>query len=1172
MSLAPSCRSRVCLLSVFAFGLLAAPAALHAQTVTATIQGTVMDAGGAAVRGAKVTVRDTATGATRVLIADEGGRYTAPNLQPGPYTLLVEAAGFASKTFNDITLSVGDTQRLDPHIEVGAVSESINVSGTEEILQTATSSNAAVIDNKQVVELPLASRQFYNLVLLSPAAYQPAQNSTLGFRGGINIAGATEISNNFSYNGVFDVDMGTNQPSYRPSVETIQEFRLLTGVYPAEYGRLSGGQVVIISKSGGNQFHGDAYEFLRNQVTDAKPYFTQAGVKNPSFKQNTFGGTVGGPIWRNRTFFFFGYEGQRIRQAVTALAQVPTTAELQGNFPTQLYDPNTGQPLAAVNGVYSLSSISNSEAINFNTVGAKAGQTIADLGFPAPTTGGLANNYTFQETRSENMNEFTIRADHKLSDKNQLSGSFNIFRDPAFEPSNSLCSSYVLPNFGCFTNQISTLINFGYDRVITPNIVNNLRLGYQRLNQPRVQQDNTSIGSTYPGLPGGPYFIQAGYANNLGLPNVTFGQGYSTIGGATNLPQVRYDNHYQLADSLTWSHGAHTFKGGADLLFARSVNVITSSGRGAFSVNDGNIQSVNGNHLGSTGDSVADLLLGLAYTSSIGTSAGTVYLNFKGYDAFFQDDWKIRSNLTLNLGVRYELNVPVYSPHNTVSNFALSPILSQQQFIAAGVNGNFTHLYNYDYNNVAPRLGFSWQPYHDEKTVVKGAVGEFFNQPLLYNQFLTNGTQYPFRNVPTFTTTPSQVGVVNTINLATPFAVPNAKYSILPCTNGAQTVAVSPSAANPAGSPGCSAALSPLSIQSSYATPELMEWSLGVEQSFGRSLVFESTYFGSKGTKLPQNISVNVINPGTFAGAKGTQALRPYPAFSTVTSTDTRSNSEFQSWQNSLKQTYHNGVTFILAYTFAKSIDGSGGVGSGSNSSGTAQNPYNLRADRGLSDFDVRHRLVFSPVAELPFGRGKEFFNNGLKAGIFGNFQVNGIFTFQSGRPFTVTDSSTNASTLYGNADRPNYIANPNARQNTLTGVPTHNVTQFFNINAYAINNNLQFGSAGRNQIIGPKYTDLDFTLAKNFPIHEGVSGQFRAESFNLLNHPNFFNPLTGGVQFPGSAAQPTICSTAASQAATTVNGVVTKTGCIGYAATSFGQITQANNPRDLQFALRILF
>jgi hypothetical protein len=1126
--------------SALLVSLGAAPLAIQAQTVTATLQGTVEDNTEAAVAAAKITIQSKATGFSRTLTTDEQGRYSLPNLQPGEYTIVVEAAGFSTKTFNNITLNVGDVQRLDLKVDTGSVSESVNVSAADTILQTDESSNATLVDNKQVVELPLANRQFYSLALLSPAAYQPAQNSTLGFRGGINIAGATEISNQFTVNGVYDNDMGVAQPSFRPSVEVIQEFRLLTGVYPAEYGRMSGGQVVIITKSGSNAFHGSAYEFIRNEFTDAKPYFTASGAKTPSFKQNTFGATIGGPIKKDKTFFFFGYEGQRIRQAVTALATVPTTAMLNGQFSGKvLYDPSTGLPMTPIAGTtnsYNLATaMAGSTKYHYGSVGAIAGQTIARLGFPTPSTAGTTNNYNFQETRSENMNEFTARVDHRFSDKDTLNGSFNLFKDPAFEPSNSLCSSYVVPKFGCYTNQISTLVNVTYDRVLTASMVNDLRLGFQRLQQPRVQEDNTAIGSAYTGLPGGPYFTQANYANNLGLPNTAI-SGYATIGGATNLPQNRWDNHYQIADTLTWNHGAHTFKFGTDLLLAKSTNVITSSGRGAFVVNDASIATAagTGNHLGYTGDSVADFLLGLTYSSTLGATAGTVYLNFQGQDYFVQDDWKIKPNLTLNLGLRYEYDKPVYSPHNTTSNFSLS----QQQFLAAG-GSNPTSIYDPDYNNFAPRFGFSWQPYGESKTVVKGATGMFYNTPLLYNQFLTTGTQSPFRNVSTFTSTQSVLATrtVNTISLDSPFSVPNS--TPLPsCTTGTQT--------------GCSASLSPLSIDRGYRTPYLTEWSMGVEQQITNSMVFETTYFGSKGTKLPLSISANVINPATYTVTNRVprQSDRPYANFSTVSSQGTRANSEFHSWQNSLKQSNHNGVTFILAYTFAKSIDGGGGIGSSSQSSGGDQNPYNLRAERGLSDFDVRHRLVFSPVAELPFGKGKAYLNHGIGSALFGGMQVSGIFSFQTGRPFTITNASTNNSGYFGNADRPNVIADPNASVNTVTGTKTHTVAQWFNTGAFVnapafvITNGVvtqkgQFGNSGRNNVIGPKYTDLDLTLSRTFHIAERFNGQFRAESFNLLNHPNFLNPLSTGAQFGTS---------------------------------TFGTITQANNPRDLQFSLRILY
>ncbi len=387
--------------------------------------------------------------------------------------------------------------------------------------------------------------------------------------------------------------------------------------------------------------------------------------------------------------------------------------------------------------------------------------------------------------------------------------------------------------------------------------------------------------------------------------------------------------------------------------------MITSSGRGAFTYNDASLKSANKSASGFTGDSMADLLLGMPYTSSVGTTAGTVYLNFRSDHLFVQDDWKLTPSLTLNLGLRWEMDQPVYSPHNTVSEFNIDT----GTFAQAGPT--FTHLYNFDWNNFAPRIGFSWQPLKKESTVIKGGFGEFYNAPLLYNQFLNTGTQYPLRLVPTYT---SKVTVPSNESLANPFpsgSIPF--YGIGPgnvqYTNGTT----------------CAASLSPLSINPNYRTPYITEWSLGVQQAIGKSLVFETMYFGSKGTRLPLSINLNQINVNNLAvGAATTQAMRPFPNFSTVNTQDTRANSQFHSWQNSLKKSYSHGLTFTLAYTWGKSIDGGGGIGSGSNSSGASQNIYNLRAERAVSDFNVARRLIFSPVAQLPFGKGHAMLNSRL--------------------------------------------------------------------------------------------------------------------------------------------------------------------------------------------------
>lgn len=1086
----------------------------YSQTSTATVEGSVADATGAAIPSAVVTVLNTGTGISRQIKADDAGRYFVNSLIPGSYQVTGEAAGFSKRVMKDITLNVGADVKLDVLMTVGEASTTVEVVAQGQLVDTQASSNGTIIDNKAVVELPLANRQFYSLALLSPAAYQPAQNSTLGFRGGIVIAGVSEISNQFSVNGTFDNDMATAQPSFRPSVESIQEFKLLTGVYSAEYGRMSGGQLAIITKSGTNKFHGSAYEFIRNQVTDSKPYFNAVGAKTPAFRQNTFGGTIGGPILKDKTFFFFGYEGQRIAHAVTATATVPTAAMVNGIFTTtsKLYNPATGAqltPMAGSTDTYDLTKLTdNSGNVLWNSAASQAAQTIAKLGFPAVTATG-SNNYNFSETRTEVMNEESLRVDHKISDKDSLNGTWNYFRDPAFEPSNALCGSYVLPNFGCFTDQHSTLANIVYDRILTSNLINELRVGYQRLVQPRTQQDNSTI--SYAGLPGGPYFSQPGYANNNGLPNVSV-SGYSTIGGSTNLPQDRWDNHYQLVDIVTFNHRSHTFKVGADIMAANHTNVITSSGRGAFTVVDASLPGTLGaGAVGKTGNSMADFLFGYAYTSSIGESAPTVYLNFRSYDFFALDDWKVTPNLTLNLGLRWELDAPVYSPHNTVSKFDTA----SQTFIAAGPT-TFNHLYNFDLNNFAPRVGFAWQPLKSGNTVVKGAGGAFYNLPLLYNQFLTNGTQYPFRYVPTFTAAPG-----NLVSLANPFP-----SGAPPCTSPLQT--------------GCLKVLQGLSIQPNYATPYITEWSLGIQQAVTANMVAEVTYFGSKGTRLPLSINLNQIPAANLSTSTG-QASRRFPNYSTITDEDTRSNSSFNSLQTSLKQNYASGVTFMLAYTYAKSIDGGGGIGSGSNSSGAPQDAYNLSAERGLSDFNVQHRVVFSPVAELPFGKGKAYLAHGIGAIIAGGWQASGIFQFQTGRPFTIVDASSNNSGSFGGADRPNVISNPNAGVDSVTGAKTHTVGEWFDVHAFQLSSKNTFGNSGRNTVIGPRYTDVDLTLARKFTIHEGIGGQFRAESFNLLNHPNFFNPLTQGVQYSATS-------------------------------TSFGHITQANDNREFQFSLRLLF
>jgi hypothetical protein len=1127
----------------------------HAQSDDATVEGIVTDSSGAAVPGATVAVQNDATSVVRTVTSDGAGRYTVNSLTPGSYQIMTEAKGFNTRRLTGITLNVSSHTRVDVVLTVGQTTETVTVQASETMAETQTSSNGALIDNEKVVELPLANRQFYDLALLSPAAYQPAQNSTLGFRGGINVAGAAEVSNQFTLNGIYDNDIGTGQPSFRPSIEDIQEFKLLTGVYSAEYGRMSGGQVVVASKSGGNSFHGVFYEFIRNQVTDAKPYFTQEGGTNPAFKQNTFGATVGGPIRKDKTFFFYSYEGQRIRQQITSLATVPTPAMLAGcfNIPTQMYNPSNGKPLPFVTtggcsgvpgGGYDVTSIVNGSGQPFFTSsGAKTGQLLASLGYPAPTSttplGAIpGNNYNFSETRQETMNENAVRVDHTISTKDSLIGTFNWFHDTAFEPSNSLCSALVLPNYGCFTGQLSALASLAETHIFSPGLLNEVRFGWERLNQPRQTQDNTTIGTKFPALPGA---FNGTVPNNLGVPFTQIA-GYSTFGGAPNLPQDRIDNHWQLVDEVTWNHGAHTVKAGVDLFKVLNTSFYVVGGRGQLTFNVATLQSANctvnsagtcvANNEGTTGYEIGDLLLGLPAQTTNSPTAPKAHNRYESYDLFVLDDWKATPYLTLNLGLRWEVDAPVHDAHDDLSNFSLA----QGQFIGAGPT-TYTRLYNYDYNNFAPRVGFAWQPLKKETTVVKGAFGVFYDQPLLYNNFYDFSLQYPQYNTQTFFAGAYAAG--NSISLSQPF--PSA---LLPaeCLTQSQK--------------NCSPTIYPYAVPANYRTPYFTEWSFGVQQAITKSLLFESTYFGTKGTKLAFNSNANQAQPNTF-GAAQAQATRPFSNFQNIYYTNTQADSSYQSWQNSLKQNYTNGVSFLLAYTYAKSIDSGDIIGTytdASSSSGLPQNSFSPRGDRGLSDFDVRQRLVFSPVAQLPFGTNKRYFSSGWGGKVASGWQVTGIVTWQTGRPFSVFNANApNNSGSFSFVDRPNIVPGTNANSRDLvSGNKIHTPGEWFNIHAFTLAPAGQFGNEGRNSIIGPAYTDVDATISKSFHVTERVSGQFRVEGFNVLNHPQFLNPQpeNAGNQFPQSAP-----------------GILPA----NYSG-SFGSISQANNQRELQFGLRILY
>jgi hypothetical protein len=1056
-------------------------AEVSAQTPTATISGQVRDASGAAIPGVRVSAKNVETNIEREAVTSDNGDYTIPLLNIGSYRVSVEKQGFKKTVQNGVVLQVDQKARLDFTLQVGQVSESVEVTAATSLIQTDSASVGTVIDNKRVVELPLNSREFYGLALTAPRVLPPAQGSTLGFRGGFNVAGSSEVSNNFTLNGIDNNDTGINGPSFRPSIDAIQEFKLLSGIYSAEYGRNSGGQVVISTKSGTNQFHGTAYEFLRNQALDARNFFLflKPGEKTPSFKRNLFGGSLGGPIISDKTFFFASYEGLRLRQSVSSLATVPTTAMVGGDF-SALRGPGDDKILGNADDTGRvLNPFTREEFARLNVIDPALinpiGQALAKF-FPEPNTSTLTgNNYNFSATRRENYNQISTRFDHALSPKDSLYGTYNYYDNPAFEPSNPLCGSRILPGFGCNTGLTTQLIGIVETHTFTSNLTNEVRLGFNRLRQPRIQED-VDLDFVSQFNIQGTFFGETPF--NGGVPQVAI-TGFSTIGGATNLPQDRRDNTYQIVDNVIWIKSAHTLKFGGDIRRFQSNLYFISQGRGIFNFNATATAPTSRN-------SFADLLLGLPTRTQRNPLAPSTYSRTSSFNFYTQDDWKVNSRLTLNLGLRWEMNTPMTEKYNTISSF--DPRTGQIR--VAGQNGVPDNLFKYDYNNFAPRIGFAWQPLGDSKTVVRGGAGVFYNVQPAGNGLLGMLFNFPARLPQTFNST-----------LDTPITLNN------PFTGSIV------------------GALTMTAIDENFVTASVTQWGLSVQREVGSDMVFEIGYLGSKGSHLPVNRNLNQATPGPL---QQIQSRRPYPQFGNITWIESVANSTYHSMELKAEKRYTKGLSLLASYTFSKSIDNSPGISTSSNaSSAVAQDARNLRAERGLSDFDVRHRVVTSAIWEIPLGNGHKVFGSGPLAYIFGGWQASGILSLQSGRPFTAVMSGDFSNTLNLN-DRPNLIGDPNSGPKT--------VGQWFNTDAFQETTNGSFGTAGRNIIIGPGLQNLDFALSRNFSVTERLRIQFRTELFNAFNHANFNYPEA------------------------TLNTL------------SFGRIASALDPRQIQFGLKIIF
>jgi len=1092
-------KHRVHLLTLIAIVCLSS-IGLSAQGFRATIVGRVTDESGAVVPKAKITVTNVGTNESRVVESSETGDYVVPQLTPGEYMLTAELPGFKKEIVRSIMLETNQQARVDVVFKVGAVTEEVEVTAAAPIVSSEDAALGNVVDQKKIVELPLNGRDYLQLAQLQPNVFAPAQNSTLGFRGGFNVAGNSEIANNYIKDGIDNNDETTNQPSHRPILDAVREFKVLTGTYSAEYGRQAGGQIIVTTKSGTNDYHGSLFEFHRNSPLDARNFFAPT---KPSFRRNQFGGVIGGPILRDRTFFFAGYEGQRRGQQEAGLANVPTTAMRNGDFSaiaTPIRNPfDNNQPFPGNRIPQSLWS--------------KQGAGLLAL-YPAPNREG-AQNFASAGAGVFRVDQFSGRIDHKIGQKNNFFGVYEFADSKEFFPiANPLCSARDVPGWGCDELQRTQHLALVWTHIFGPRLVNEGRFGYSRFGFFRLQQDRDVDVVNRLGISG---LTDAGRTPfNNGAPE-TIVTGFVTIGGPTNLPQGRHDNTYHYVENMTFIQGKHTMKWGLDIRRFLFNSFFTSFGRGSFRF-DGRF----------TGHPVADLLLGIPFQAD--RNLGEPFHNAKTFSSgyYFHDDWKVNPKLTLNLGLRYELNLPPIENIDKIASFdprtGTIKVAGGREAFINPTTGLLEirprpdvgrRLWKTDKNNFAPRIGLAWRPFGGTSTVIRAGFGTFYNYQIVGNGITPLSRNSPFRQRQT----------------AGPFLA-----TTRPAPNLADAFAGRPSVVPPG-------------IDENFRTAYINQWSFGIQREILRNLVLDVSYLGSQGHKLPIGVNINQAVPGPGSVA----SRRPFPAFGNITGGFISSigNSNFNALQVRIERRMSSGLSFISSYTYSKSIDDNSGISTGSDSSGAPQNVRDLRSERSASDFDVAHRYVFSTVYDLPFGRGRHFsLSHTVAEAIFGGWQLTGILTLQGGRPFTIF-TGTDQSGTGQNADRPNVIgdwrvANPGPERwfnpCTLLANGTLRNCRPGESPAWQQNAAGTFGNAGRNILRGDGLKNFDLGLYRAFRLNERQSLQFRAEFFNLTNHPNFFFP------------NPSLASAAF--------------GAISRAAFQ----SQTGAQRQIQFALKYLF
>ena len=1083
---------RVCLLCLFATA-----ASVFGQA-TARLTGNVLDATGAAVPGVAISVLNVQTGTERRLVSSETGDYSFPSLAPGDYTVTVSKPGFRQVKREGIRLEVNQTARVDFTLDLGAVSETVEVVGGAPLIDSDTSSIGQVIETRAIEDLPLNGRNFVQLAILGPGVVGVgfgAKGTIMSgtrpddLRPGSELFsnGNRENSNNFLMDGIDNNERLTLSITLRPSVEAVREFKIQTNMFAADQGRNSGATVNVITKSGTNDWHGSAYEFLRNDRLDARNYFAPLNFAKPAYRQNQFGGAFGGKIVENKLFFFGNYEGFRRRQERPQVGTVPTFAMRQGDFSAvrDVYDPATTVAAPGTASGFTRAPFANRiiPRDRWDPITSRLIQA-----YPAPQNNALTNNYVAVLKDVQRWDQGDGRIDWNWNEKNQVFGRFSRQDTVTTRPSTfpnvqvpGLETPVSLGNEDTFAGD-STLRAYNavasWVHTFTPSFILEAKMGFNRFNLD-FRQEGATAGAQLGERLGVRNSNQGPQSD--GIPIVS-PSGYFGIGQTRSLPIIRIENTFNPRADLTKLQGRHSMKVGFEARRRQITQYQTNRGNGRF--NFGRTFTNDPNNTAATGEVMAAFLLGapeLIEQDFTLVFPGFRYTEWAGY---IQDDWKATSKLTLNLGLRYELDTPLVEVANRQTNFDVVT----GKLLIAGFNTDDATGISADKNNLGPRFGFAYQL--TGGTVLRGGYGVFYNPGNSESVYMRRHRQLPFGPIVTadinqFSTNPRRVAQ---------------GFDPIPVLDFATV------ANNPVGGM--------LAVDPNMRSAYVQQYNFQIQQQLPREMVAKIGFVGNIGRRLDTSWNYNQPVPGPGANNPRRPLFPIAPNITDVTYLTFDGKSNYNSLQASFERRFH-AIGFVAAYTWAHSIDDIANAFGGADNGPIPQDRRCRQCDRADSGFDIRHRFTTSMNWALPVGKGRglDFDNRALNAAL-GGWDTNLIFTAQTGLPFTpvLQTSVSNAGGSRPNRLRSGELDN---RDPFLWFDNSFNTANA----AWGVPAQFTFGNAGRNILRGPGRVNLDWSLFKDFVGSERWRLQYRAEFFNLFNtpqfdlpNPNIGNPAAGRI------------------------------------------------------------